>query len=244
MLSRRLDAIVIASVGGDEQILQDVIQSKTPLVLVDRKVDVPKTHFVGSNDIMVGSLATEHLIAMGCKRIAHLRGPDNSVGRKRLEGYKRALNNAGLPFVPQLVTPVSDGDVDSRAQGAEYTRSLLSARPRPDGLFSHSDPMAIGAMATALEMGVRIPKDLAIIGCGNLHYDGSLNIPLSSVDQRTERIGEHAAQIIIEHVLRGKYDELPPASSQTFANIQLKPEIISRNSSSRGKTARLPVRTT
>lgn len=98
LLSRRLDAIVIASVGGDERVLQDVVASQTPLILIDRKVDIPRSHFVGSSDVLVGSLATEHLIAMGCKRIAHLRGPANSVGEKRLEGYKRALSKAGLPL--------------------------------------------------------------------------------------------------------------------------------------------------
>ncbi len=233
LLSRRLDAIIIASIGGDEGILQAVVQSRTPLILIDRKVDILKSHFVGSNDIMVGSLATEHLIAMGCKRVAHVRGPDNSVGQKRTEGYKRALSKAGLPFRPELVTPVSSGDVESKRQGAEFARALFSGTSRPDGLFCHSDPMAIGAMKSALEAGLRIPKDVAIIGCGNLHYDDSLIIPLSSVDQRSERIGERAAQLVLDQVMRGKYEEEPDASAQTFANIQLKPEIIVRESSRR-----------
>jgi LacI family transcriptional regulator len=233
LLSRHLDAIVIASVGGDEQVLQDVVASQTPLILIDRKVDIPRSHFVGSSDVLVGSLATEHLIAMGCKRIAHLRGPANSVGEKRLEGYKRALSKAGLPFRPKLVTPVSDGDVGSQAQGAEYMRELLASSLRPDGLFCHSDPMAIGAIKVALEAGVRIPKELAIIGCGNLHYDDSLLVPLSSVDQRSARVGERAAQLILEQVVRGRYDDAPDAASQTFANIQLKPEVVIRESSRR-----------
>jgi LacI family transcriptional regulator len=233
LLSRRLDAIVVATVGGDEQGLQAIVKSRTPLVLIDRKVDIPNSHFVGTNDVAVGFLATEHLISMGCKRIAHLRGPDNSVGRKRLEGYKRALDKAGLPFRPELVTPVSNGDVDSKAQGADYTKTLLSASNRPDGLFCHSDPMAIGAIEMALSTGVRIPKDLAIIGCGNLHYNNSLRISLSSVDQKSERVGERAAQLIIDRVVRSKYDEEPELSSQTYANIQLKPELIVRESSRR-----------
>jgi LacI family transcriptional regulator len=231
LLSRHLDAIVIASVGGDEQVLNDVVQSRTPLVLIDRKVNIAQAHFVGSNDVMVGTLATEHLISMGCKRIAHLRGPDNSVGEKRLQGYKHALSKAGMPFLPELVTPMSTGDVNSRAQAAEYTRRLLTTSHRPDGLFCHSDPMAIGAMATAVAMKVKIPKDLAIIGCGNLHYDDSLRIPLSSVDQKSARIGERAARIIIEQVVRGKYDPDPRTDVQTFANIRLKPELVIRNSS-------------
>jgi hypothetical protein len=67
--------------------------------------------------------------------------------------------------------------------------------------------MAIGAMNSAFEAGVSIPKQLAIIGCGNLHYDDSLRVPLLSIDQKSERIGERAAEIILERVIRGKYDE-------------------------------------
>lgn len=71
LLSRRLDAVVIASLGDDERVLQDMVRSQTPLVLIDRKVTVSGSHFVGSNDLLVGSHATEHLIAMGCRRIAY-----------------------------------------------------------------------------------------------------------------------------------------------------------------------------
>lgn len=154
LLSRRLDAIVIAPIGSDEEVLQNVVTSRTPLILIDRKVDIPYSHFVGANDFMVGAMATEHLIEMGCRRIAHLRGPDNSVGTKRLEGYKKALSKAGIAFNPKLVTSISSGDVDSKAQGAEFTRRLLAGTPKPDGLFCFSDPMAIGAMQSALETGL------------------------------------------------------------------------------------------
>jgi LacI family transcriptional regulator len=77
-------------VGADEDDLQTVANSGTPLVLLDRQVPIANAHFVGVNDLRVGQLATEHLISIGCKRIAHLRGPANAVGEKRFEGYKRA----------------------------------------------------------------------------------------------------------------------------------------------------------
>jgi len=233
LLSRHLDAIVIASVGSDEEILQSIVNSRTPLIQIDRKVDISYSHFVGANDVMVGAMATEHLIEMGCRRIAHLRGPDNSVGNKRLEGYKKALTKAGIAFDAELITPVSTGDVDSKAQGAEYSRQLFAGSSKPDGLFCFSDPMAIGAMHSALEAGISIPKDLAMIGCGNLHYDNILRIPLSSVDQKSERVGQRAAELILEQVVRGRYDVEPELSSQSFANIQLKPEVIVRESSKR-----------
>ena len=110
---------------------------------------------------------------------------------------------------------------------------LLRLKPRPDGVFCYNDPLATGAMDYALEKGSRIPEDVAIIGCGNLHYDDSLLVPLSSVDQRSARVGERAAQLILQHVVRGKYDDAPDDASQVYANIQLKPEVIVRESSKR-----------
>ena len=232
LLSRGLDAIVVAPVGSDEEHLRLVAASGTPLVLLDRQADVANAHFVGVNDLMVGTLATAHLISIGCKRIAHLRGPANSVGERRMEGYKRALAKAGIRFRPELVSDVSGPDVESRVIGAEATQLLLAQSSRPDGLFCFSDPMAIGAMQSALAAGVSIPKQLAIVGCGNLHYDESLRVPLSSIDQKSERIGERAAAIILEQVIRKKYDE-KPAGPVAYTRVNLKPELVVRQSSQR-----------
>lgn len=232
LLSRRLDAIVVAPVGADDSSLRMVTDSGTPLILLDRQAAIKTAHFVGVNDLLAGMLATEHLLAVGCRTIAHLRGPQNSVGDKRLEGYKRALKKAGIPFREELVSEVSSGDVESRIQGEQETKRLLSGKLHPDGLFCFSDPMAIGAIHAARKLGISIPRQLAIIGCGNLHYDDSLLVPLSSIDQKSARIGERAAAIILEQAVRGKYDE-EPAGPKSYAKVILRPELVKRESSSR-----------
>src|SRR5438034_11665580 len=80
-------------------------------------------------------------------------------------------------------------------------RRLLSLDPRPDGVFCFNDPLAMGAMNFTLNQGLRIPEDIALIGCGNLHYDDSLRVPLSSIDQHSERIGQEADR---KSVVQGK----------------------------------------
>jgi len=232
LISRRLDAIVVASVGGDDVILESISASGTPLILLDRQTSIRNAHFVGVNDLVVGTMATEHLISVGCRRIAHLRGPENSVGIKRFEGYKRALQKAGLPYRPELVSEISSGDVDSKTQGMEETARMISRTPRPDGFFCFSDPMAIGAINCLLEAKISIPKQIAVIGCGNLHYDESLRVPLSSVDQKSVVIGERAAQIILNHVIRKK-DEEPFLASSEVEHVVLRPKLIVRESTSR-----------
>lgn len=232
LLSRRLDAIVVAPVGRDDEALKGVSSSGTPLVLLDRQAAVARAHFVGVDDLLVGVMATEHLISIGCKMIAHLRGPENSVGVKRLEGYKRALKKAGMPFRPELVSAVSAGDVESRAQGANETERMLGQKLKPDGLFCFSDPMAIGAIDMALKAGVLIPKQLAVIGCGNLHYDESLRVSLSSIDQKNEKIGQKAAEIVLRLALQDKKEKKAGVVLEV-ETVVLKPRLVVRQSTIR-----------
>ena len=103
--------------------------------------------------------------------------------------------------------------------------TLLSLEPRPDGLFCFNDPLAMGAMNYALDHGVRIPEDLAVVGCGNLHYDDSLRVPLSSIDQHSRKIGEEAARIAL-----GILNLKVPPKPQTLV---LQPELVVRESTQR-----------
>ena len=142
-----------------------------------------------------------------------------------MEGYKRALTLNDLKVVEECIISEPKGDVETRQRGAEAMRQLLSLKPRPDGVFCFNDPMAMGAMNYALDQGVRIPEDLAVIGCGNLHYDDALSVPLSSINQHSRRIGQEAARIALD-VLNSKVP-LKPES------VVLQPELIMRRSTQR-----------
>jgi LacI family transcriptional regulator len=232
LLSRRLDAILVAHVGADLSALEMIAASDIPLILLDREAPIEKAHFVGVNDVQVGLLATQHLIESGCKRIAHLCGPRNAVGNKRLAGYKSALQKAGILFQEELVSEPSPGDTESSIHGYKVAKTLLSESRRPDGIFCFSDPMAIGAMRAALEKKISIPKQLKIIGCGNLHYDDVLRVPLSSVDQKASSLGEHAASIIIDHLAeKEKMAGGADLGTEAFRRIVLRPRVVVRESS-------------
>ena len=81
-----------------------------------------------------------------------------------MEGYRRALVQAGLKITDDYVIAERKGDVGTKQGGADAMRQLLSLEPRPDGLFCFNDPLAMGAMNYALDQGVRIPEDLAVVG--------------------------------------------------------------------------------
>jgi LacI family transcriptional regulator len=225
LLARRLDTLIIASCRSTVDLFFRIEKQKTPYVLIDRSLPGLSANFVGVDDEAVGMLATGHLIDIGCKRIAHIRGPETSPSIRRMEGYKRALVQANLKVIDNYIITERKGDVGTKQRGAEAMSQLLSLKPRPDGVFCFNDPLAMGAMNYALDHGLRIPEDIAVIGCGNLHYDDSLRVPLSSIDQHSRRIGEEAARITVA-ILSSKVS-LKPES------VVLQPLLIVRGSTQR-----------
>jgi LacI family transcriptional regulator len=100
---------------------------------------------------------------------------------------------------------------------------LLALKARPDGIFCYNDPVAIGAMRAILENGMRIPEEVALIGSGNLHLDTALRVPLSTVDQQCQRIGQCAASLAIDLIGEEKQKQ--------HKAILLVPKVIVRESS-------------
>src|SRR5580700_6311349 len=225
LLARRLDILIIASCRSTVDLFFRIENQKTPYVLIDRSLPGLTANFIGVDDEAVGRIATRHLIEIGCKRIAHIRGPETSTGIRRVDGYKQALAEAGQRVVDDYIITEFKGDIETKQRGAEAMRQLLSLKPRPDGLFCFNDPLAMGAINYAVDHGVRIPEDLAVVGCGNLHYDDSLRVPLSSIDQHSRKIGEEAARIAL-----GILNLKVPPKPQTLV---LQPELVVRESTQR-----------
>jgi len=224
MLAHHLDCFVVASCRKDTDSLSRIKEAGVPLVLVDRNFPGFRSNFVGVNDVKVGELATEHLIAQGCKRIAHIRGPQTSIGNARVEGYCNALERRGIAFKSSYVVACGEAsDSDGETRGRRAMEKILALKPRPDGLFCFNDTIALGAMERALEAGLRIPQNLAIVGCGNFHYSSKLQVPLTSIDQKSREIGERAAKMIMRLL------EKPPLARPR--SVILEPELIARESS-------------
>ncbi len=225
LLARRLDTLIIASCRSTVDLFFRIEKQETPYVLIDRSLPGLSANFVGVDDEAVGTLATGHLIDIGCKRIAHIGGPEISPSIRRMEGYKKALAQARLKVNDDYVITLRKGDVGTKQRGAEAMCQLLSLKPRPDAVFCFNDPLAMGVMNYALDHGLRIPEDIAVIGCGNLHYDDSLRVPLSSIDQQSRRIGEEAARVTLG-ILNSK---VPPKPE----SVVLEPVLIVRGSTQR-----------
>lgn len=218
LLARRVECILIASAQWSVESFRRIEERKTPYILLDRQFAGLDANFVGVNDQAVGMLATRHLIEQGCHTIAHIRGPEVSTALGRLEGYRHALYEAGMHSLPgHILSLGKSGDYRGELGGYEAARQLLKSKDRPDGIFCFNDPSAIGAMRAILDAGLRIPEDIAVVGCGNLSYSDFLRVPLSSVDQGSEEIGRQAAQLAIELIA----EKTPPPPARKLTHPQL-----------------------
>lgn len=197
LLSRGVDALLIASCQNRAAGFEPLIDSGVPYVLIDRVLPDLASHFVGTDDVRAGFLATEHLISLGKKRIAHIAGDGVSTGIDRLSGYKEALAAARIAFQSSLVISRSRLEESGDKIGRSAMAKLLAGRKRPDGVCCYNDLTAVGAIGCILDAGLRVPDDIAVIGCGNLRLATYLEVPLSSVDQFTLEQGEQAAKLTV-----------------------------------------------
>jgi LacI family transcriptional regulator len=197
LLARCVDVLIIASVQTRREAFRRIHERKTPVVLVDRRLAGWRGNFVGVNDRRVGRLATEHLIAVGCRRIAHIAGAKVSTALHRQEGYRQTLATHRLPAPRELIVARAHGDDRGDASGYQAMQQLLGLTRRPDGVFCYNDPTAMGAMQAVLDAGLDVPHDVAIIGCGDVHYAPFLRVPLSSVAQQSDEMGRTAGRLAL-----------------------------------------------
>jgi LacI family transcriptional regulator len=226
LLNSRVDGIIVSH--GKETVnfehLRKVKEKGIPLILFDRSNDELEVSQVVIDDFLGGFNATEHLITQGCKRIAHFTSTRKiSIFKERLRGYKEALSKHGISYDEDLVV-ASNLQLED---GRESMSRLLSRKNIPDAVFSSSALGAVGAMQVLKERGIRIPKDVALVGFSNETFTSFTEPSLTTVEQHSMRIGNAAAEIFLEEVTAGSTAKFIPQK------IVLKPELIIRDSSLR-----------
>jgi LacI family transcriptional regulator len=226
LLARRVDVLVVASVQKSGEIFRRIQEQKTPVVLIDRRFEAVPANFVGIDDVEAGRIATEHLLGVGCRRLAHIGGPDVSTAAGRLRGYREVLARHNMRERPETVIMREHGDDAGERSGYDTMRRLLDLKPRPDGVFCYNDPTAMGVMKAVLEAGLHVPDDVAVVGCGNIEYADFLRIPLTSVDQHSTDIGKRAALMALSVL------ENPPNRPK---QVVLTPKLVERESTRRSR---------
>jgi len=159
------------------------------------------------------------LITLGHRRIGHLRGTTTSTSKRRLDGYKHALEKNGIAVDKSLIRDCGLMESD----GYRAMKEWLAEGEVPTAIFAVNDPAAIGAMQAMDEAGVRIGEEIAIVGGGNIHYGDMLRVPLTTISWSRREMGQAAARLLIQ-LIEEKFD----VSGQ---KIILSPSLVVRKSS-------------
>ncbi|WP_147678309.1 LacI family DNA-binding transcriptional regulator [Algibacter pacificus] len=226
LLSQRVDGILISLANGtaDFSHLNGIIQQGKPLVMFDKIAKIIKCSKIIIDDRKAAYNATQHLIDIGCKRIAHFRGallPQNSIDR--FLGYKKALLDNNFPYDPSLVYICELGD-NSFEEGKENARKLLKDHNDVDGIFINTDLVAIGAMTEFKKHGVKVPEDINIVGFSNWFMSSVISPTLTTIDQPGYKMGKTAFKQLYKEMKAIKNKKPLPSKIITLETALIKRE--------------------
>ena len=217
---RRVDAVILtAALQGDEPQVRDAAGGM-PVVLAVRTLPSGDWPSVTHDDVLGGRLAAQHLVDLGHRRLAQLKGSSrNSSFLGRSTGYESVMATTTARDVT--------GDVIASAptveEGFRLTTMLLERDEKnvPTAIFAHNDQLAVGAIAAIKERGLRCPDDLSVVGYNDSPLAGHLDPPLTTVRLPTWELGRQAAHVVIE--ILGGAESVEPTPP-------LPPELIVRGS--------------
>jgi LacI family transcriptional regulator len=204
LVGKQVDGIILDTEEKDPHFLKRHLPEDYPIVQVDRDFSENIFDTVLTDNFLGGCLATRHLIDLGHKRIACVTGPATFLGAmKRLHGYKQVLAEFGIPPDQDLI---ECGDF-TVASGHLAARRLLNLHEPPTAVFICNDMMAIGFVRSAIEMRLKIPEDISIVGFDNIELCNYLYPTLTSIAQQKEDIAEKTIQLLLDRIEEPK---LPP----------------------------------
>ena len=189
------DALLVAGFFEPE-VLALLAGLDLPMALID--FWLPGLPSVNPDNVQGGHLATQHLLALGKRRIAYVAGSLAHFSiRQREQGFRRALFEAGVLADPDLEVVAPPGmDPDAGAEAA--TRQLLRLRQRPDAIFAYNDTAALAALRVCLQAGLRVPQDIAIIGFDDIPAARNASPPLSTLRVDKEALGRTGVELVLE----------------------------------------------
>ncbi len=189
---RRIDGMILAGPDIPPDFILAMARTEIPVVLVDNRLEYARMNSVSSDDEGGAGLAAQHLIECGHRDIGVIAGPLLwSSSRRRVEGYRRALTEAGLPM------PFVQVDRTTIESGYQAFEQLLSSAPGVTGVCAVNDSMAIGAVRAAVAAGRCVPEDLSVVGFDNISWAEVHNPPLTTIHIPKRQIGLEAAKRLV-----------------------------------------------
>lgn len=192
VVDRGVDAVVMGAVNVPADVVTAMADAGVPFVCVGTDIEHPRVDRIVADDESGSLSAVEHLLRGGPAPVAMVSGPGGS-GAARVDGYRRALEAAGLPFQPEMVV---HGDW-TRQGGRRAMRELLGRSTRPRAVFCANDLMAIGAMDEIREAGLRIPEDVRLVGFDDIEAATLVSPALTTVRNPSYEAGSTAGSLLL-----------------------------------------------
>ena len=219
MRARQVDGIVAATARRDHELLDELLESGIPVVLVNRRAPDSGVPSATADDRQGIRLAVGHLAELGHERIAHIAGPlELSTGLDRHEGFHEAMRELGLEPDPELVVVTG---AFTEAEGAKACAELLDRDAGPTAIAAANDLIALGCYDVFAERGIACPEEISVVGFNDMPFAGRFQPPLTTIRIPHYEIGMAAAELMLENLLNG---------AASPRDIRLEPSLVVRGS--------------
>jgi LacI family transcriptional regulator len=202
-LSRRVDGLFICPayrMGSEARIYQELLSRQMPTVVLGHTAPFCRQFInVEADDLMGSHALTTHLLKLGHRRIAFFGGPSAAPwSQERFEGYRRALRECGQDVDEKLVFQAGRSVED----GANAALQMINESSDATAVQAVSDLVAVGCVETLLKQGVQVPKDISVVGFGNILLSQHFRVPLTTAGQPKYRLGTAAMETMQQILLR------------------------------------------
>jgi len=215
---RRVDGLIVINPYSDKRF--EYIPKDFPLVFVGARAHEQNICSVSLDDEKVAYEATRHLISLGHSNIALVTGPmEEDCSQDRTEGYRRALNDAGITFDETMII---EGDW-SATSGQDAMLSFFEQGRIPTAVFAQNDRMAMGVMRAARDVNLKVPSQLAVIGVDDMPLSSYFDPPLTTMRQDMPRIGQEATRMLLDIIQK---------KNTVLREVKLPAQLVMRQSTS------------
>jgi LacI family transcriptional regulator len=200
LLSKKVDGLLLIAASQPSEGLRQLVESGPPTIVVDRELgDLPVSQVMVQNELG-GYLAGRHLLELGHRDIGVIAGPGGlGTSARRLEGFERALHEAGVEIDKERIYR---GDFRAASGRAAMDSWLLRGLP-PTAVFAENDLMAVGALSSAHAADLDVPGDISVVGFDGIPFGADVTPPLTTVAQDTDDVAAAAVEMLFERLRDG-----------------------------------------
>lgn len=215
---RYVDGVIVCGFRQQDEPLRQALSQFKAVVLVNRRLEGKSFPAVLVDDVLGGYLVTGHLLDQGHTAVGLLTGPSNSYsGSRRVEGYQKALVEAGIEPNPDWIRHCKPTYV----HGERTAREFVGDHPQLTALFCHNDLVALGALKGCMGLGLDVPSDMAIAGFDDIMLAGVVSPALTTCHVPREEIGRRATDMLLNSLDQERTD---------FSDVVIKPRLVIRAS--------------